>query len=101
MHLNPSVPTAVGLGEYCGIPYRFLRKPTVLKQMNSQIEKIRSNRVKRIRERTESLYRAGFYSADEGKRMMEWTKSELLVECEFILSHAESLLLADRTAVAR
>lgn len=64
-------------------------------------DEVRKSRVKRIRERTESLYRAGFYSADEGKRMMEWTKSELMVELEFILSHAESLVLADRTVVAR
>ena len=60
----------------------------------------RELRVTEIRRRTESLYRAGFYSAEEGKLMMEWTKSELLVECEFILSHAESLLLADQSIAA-
>jgi 5'-deoxynucleotidase YfbR-like HD superfamily hydrolase len=59
-------------------------------------EEIRNRRIARIRERALALFRAGFYSAEEGKLIMKWTKSELLVECEMILANAE-LLISEST----
>ena len=60
-------------------------------QKNEEGE-VRARRIARIRERALALFRAGFYSADEGRLIMEWTKSCLLIECEMILTNAEDLL---------